>query len=156
MKGNIGWVGFLTNSTAAALDSSLESTMSAVSYGLVLCIPGIYFSFSKFSSFPFMLSKTFGWALFYISVSQIFLISDTFCLRKIITVPHILPLVNMQCSGITYPKLKTTSQLISDSYEYIPAAYVTIHRRNLILYRPCIVINFIKSQQYALFHKSLF
>jgi hypothetical protein len=47
VKVNFRGVNFLTNNTAAALDSSLEGTMPAATYfhGLILFIPGIFFHF---------------------------------------------------------------------------------------------------------------
>jgi len=47
VKGNLWGMNFLTNNTAAALDSSFESTMPAVTSfnGLVLFIAGIFFHF---------------------------------------------------------------------------------------------------------------
>jgi hypothetical protein len=57
VKINLRGVDFLTKNTAAALDSSLESAMQVVTSvnGLVLFIPGMFFPFSQFSSFPSML-----------------------------------------------------------------------------------------------------
>jgi hypothetical protein len=41
--------------------------------------------------------------------------------------PHILAHVNTEFTGDRYPKLKICiTELISDSYEYIPVAYVTM------------------------------
>jgi len=52
---------------------------------------------------------------------------DPFCLRKITTDPHILVHVNVECAVDKEPRLKIyISELISDSYEYITVAYVTI------------------------------
>jgi hypothetical protein len=49
-------------------------------------------------------------------------------LRNIITDPHIIAHVNIQCADDMYPKLKIyISSLILDSYEYIAVAYVTTH-----------------------------
>jgi len=47
VKINLGGVDVFTNNTAAALDSTLGSTMPAVTYfnGLVFFIPGIFFHF---------------------------------------------------------------------------------------------------------------
>jgi hypothetical protein len=57
-----------------------------------------------------------------------FFLADPFCLRKITTDPHILAHVNMKYPDDRYPKLKIfISEVILDSYEYIPAAYVTVH-----------------------------
>jgi hypothetical protein len=56
------------------------------------------------------------------------LLADPFWLRKITTDPHILAHVNAECPDDKYPKLIIyISEMILDSYEYIPAAYVTMH-----------------------------
>jgi hypothetical protein len=54
--------------------------------------------------------------------------SGPFWLRKTTTDPHLLADVNIDCPDDRYPKLKMyISELISDSYEYISVAYVTVH-----------------------------
>ena len=59
---------------------------------------------------------------------KLFLLADLLWLRKIITDPHILAHVNMECPDDSYPKLDIyISELILDSYEYIPVVYVTVH-----------------------------
>jgi len=59
---------------------------------------------------------------------KVFLIADLFRLRKIATNPHILAHVNIACPDDRYPKLKMyISELILDSYEYTPAANVTMY-----------------------------
>jgi len=53
------------------------------------------------------------------------LLADPFRLRKMATDSHILAHVNVGRQDDRYPKLKTyISELILDSYEYIPVAYV--------------------------------
>jgi hypothetical protein len=47
---------------------------------------------------------------------------------KITIDPHILAHVNIVCLDDTYPKLKMyVSEMILDSYKYIPLAYATVH-----------------------------
>jgi hypothetical protein len=59
---------------------------------------------------------------------KLFLLADLLWLRKIITDPHILAHVNMECPDDRYPKLDIyISELILDSYEYIPVVYVTVY-----------------------------
>ena len=68
--------------------------------------------------------------MLYINVSQTFLFTDLYRLRRITTNPHILVLahVNIACPGDRYPKLTIyISELILDSYKYMPVAYVTMH-----------------------------
>jgi len=44
------------------------------------------------------------------------------------TDPHILAHVNIECTDDRYPKLQIyILELILDSYEYTPVAYVTMH-----------------------------
>jgi hypothetical protein len=89
VKVNLGGVDLLTINTVAAMDSSPESTVSAVNSfnGLVFFIPRIIFHFSQFSSFPSMLSTKLGLAFFYISLFQTLLIADPFVFQKL---PRIL------------------------------------------------------------------
>jgi len=48
--------------------------------------------------------------------------------------PHILAHVNIKWPDCSYPKLKMyISELILDTYEYVPVAYVTVHSINLTL-----------------------
>jgi hypothetical protein len=62
------------------------------------------------------------------SVFHAFLLADTFWLGKITTDPPILAAVNLECPDDRCPKLKIyIKEVISDSYEYIPVAYVTMH-----------------------------
>jgi hypothetical protein len=62
------------------------------------------------------------------SVSQTFLLKGPFWLRKITTNHHILAHVNIDCPDDRYPKLNICiSEMILDSYAYIPVAYVTMH-----------------------------
>ena len=59
-----------------------------------------------------------------VCVFQTFLPVDPFCLRKIITDPHILADVNTGCPDDRYPKLKIyISELIFDNYEYKQLAH---------------------------------
>jgi len=52
--------------------------------------------------------------------------ADPFRLRKITTDPHITH-VNTQCPDDRYTKFKIhISELIADSYEHIPVAYITM------------------------------
>jgi hypothetical protein len=56
------------------------------------------------------------------------LLADPFWLGKIITDPLILAHVNVACPDDGYTKLEIyVLDLISDSCEYIPVAYVTMH-----------------------------
>jgi hypothetical protein len=42
--------------------------------------------------------------------------------------PHVVTHVNIECPDARYPKLNIyISELILDSYEYMPVAYVTMH-----------------------------
>jgi len=60
-------------------------------------------------------------------VSQTFLLAGTFWLRNLTTDPRILPDVHTVCSDDRYLKLKIyVSKLILDSYESVPAKYVTL------------------------------
>jgi len=60
--------------------------------------------------------------------SQTFLLADPFWLRKITTYPDILVHVNIERTDDRYKKLQIyISELISDSYEYVPVAYVKMH-----------------------------
>jgi hypothetical protein len=60
------------------------------------------------------------------SVAQTFLLANPYWLRKITTDPHIL--ADVEYTDDRYPKLQMyISELILDSYEYIPVAYVTMH-----------------------------
>ena len=52
---------------------------------------------------------------------KLFLLADPFSLRKITTDPYNLTYVNTECMDDGYPKLQIyISELILDSYEYIP------------------------------------
>ena len=52
---------------------------------------------------------------------KLFFLADPFWLREITTDPHILADVNIVCPDDRCPELKIyMSELISDSYEYIP------------------------------------
>jgi hypothetical protein len=54
-----------------------------------------------------------------------FLLADTFWFRKITTDPHILTHIN---EDKMHQEVKIyISEFISDSYEHIPVAYVTMH-----------------------------
>jgi len=56
-----------------------------------------------------------------------FLLADPLWLRKITMYPHIIADINIQCLDDRHPKLKIyISELILDTYEYIPASYVTM------------------------------
>jgi len=83
VKVKLGGVDFLTNSTAAALDSSLQSTLPAVTSvnGLVLFIPGIFFPSPSSLLSPPCRPVKLGLA-FYISFSKTFLIPDPFVSEK--------------------------------------------------------------------------
>jgi hypothetical protein len=64
----------------------------------------------------------------YASISQSYVLTDPFWLQKITMDPHILAHISIQFSDDRYPKLQIyTSELILDSCEYIPIAYVTMH-----------------------------
>jgi hypothetical protein len=92
VKVNLRGVAFLTNNTAAALGSSHERTMPAVTYTneLVFFIPGIFFHFYQFSSFASMLSsQTWLSHLLHQRFPNMFAHSPL-CLPKITTDPHIL------------------------------------------------------------------
>jgi hypothetical protein len=110
----LGRVAFLANKTTAALDSSLESTMPAVTSrnGLVLYatgIPGTFFQFSQFSPFPFMLTcQTLLSHLLHQRFPNIF-DRGPLCLPKITTDPHILPQENIQFPVVMHPNLKIMS-----------------------------------------------
>jgi hypothetical protein len=57
-----------------------------------------------------------------------FLLMNPFWLQKITTDPHIPALVSIECLDDRHPKFKICiSELILDSYQYIPLAYVTTH-----------------------------
>jgi hypothetical protein len=59
-----------------------------------------------------------------------FLLADTLWLRKITTYPHIFAYVNIQWLDGKPPKLKIyISELILDTYKYIPASHQTMHCR---------------------------
>jgi hypothetical protein len=61
---------------------------------------------------------------------KLLLLVDPVWLRKITTDTHILALANTDSPDDRYPKLKIyISELILDSYEYIPVAYITTHCR---------------------------
>jgi hypothetical protein len=50
------------------------------------------------------------------------------------TNPHILAHVNIEWLDCSYPKLKMyISELILDTYEYVPEAYAKMHSINLTL-----------------------
>jgi len=104
-------VDFLSKNTTAALDISLESTMPAVTTvnGLVLFIPGIFFSFSQFSSFPSMLSFETWLSLLHQHFPNISY-HRPICLQKITTDSHSLAQVNMQIQDDRNVKLQTLSQ----------------------------------------------
>jgi len=56
------------------------------------------------------------------------LLADSFLAPKITTVPQTFAESNMKCPHETYPKLRIyISELILDSYEYIPVAQVAMH-----------------------------
>jgi hypothetical protein len=64
------------------------------------------------------------------SVSQTFLVADPSWVQEITMVPYILDHISLDCPDhkYLYPKLKICiSELILDSYEYIPVACVTMH-----------------------------
>jgi hypothetical protein len=53
---------------------------------------------------------------------------DPSWIQKITTDPHILAHVDMEFLDERYPKLKIyISEMILDSYEHIPVAYVKMH-----------------------------
>jgi hypothetical protein len=53
---------------------------------------------------------------------------DTFWVKNITTDPQIFALPNKECPDDRYPKLKIyISEMILDSYEHIPVAYVKTH-----------------------------
>jgi hypothetical protein len=57
-----------------------------------------------------------------------FLLADPSWIQKITADPHILAHVNMEFLDDRYPKLKIyISEMILDSYEHIPVAYVKMH-----------------------------
>ena len=61
------------------------------------------------------------------------LLANPFWLRKITTDPHILVHVNVEYRDDRDPKLKIyISELILDSYEYIPVAYITMYLHDFI------------------------
>jgi len=63
----------------------------------------------------------------YTSVSPTFLPADPFWLQKMTTDPHTLSYVNTVRPENSYPTLKICiSELMVDSYEYIPVAYLTM------------------------------
>jgi hypothetical protein len=62
------------------------------------------------------------------ALPKLVLLADPFWLRKITTDPHILDHANIEFTDDRYPKLQIyVSELILDSYEYIPVVYVTMH-----------------------------
>ena len=63
------------------------------------------------------------------SASRTFTLADPFWLRKVTTDSHILAYVNMDCTDDRYPKLDVyiSPELILDSHEYTPLAFVTMH-----------------------------
>jgi len=64
----------------------------------------------------------------YTCVSQTSLLAEPFRLRQITADPHSLADVNIVCTDDKHPKLKIyISELILDSYECIPVAYVTTY-----------------------------
>jgi CRISPR/Cas system-associated endonuclease/helicase Cas3 len=61
------------------------------------------------------------------SVSHVFLLEDPCWHQKITTDAHFLFHTNITCPDDRYPKLNIyTSELILDSYKYIPVVYITI------------------------------
>jgi len=53
---------------------------------------------------------------------------DPSWIQKITTDPHILAHANMEFQDDRYPKLKIyISEMILDSYEHIPVAFVKMH-----------------------------
>jgi len=63
------------------------------------------------------------------SVSQLFLLADAFCLRKITTNSHIVAHVHVVWADDRSPKLKiATSEQNLDRLLYVPVTYVTMHR----------------------------
>jgi hypothetical protein len=66
--------------------------------------------------------------MFCSSMSQTPLLADPFSLLTVTADPHILGHVNRQCADDRCPKLKICmSEVILDSYEYMPVAYVTMN-----------------------------
>jgi hypothetical protein len=66
----------------------------------------------------------------YISISPTFMLADPFWLRKITADLHTLSYVNIRVvhPDDRYPTLKICiSELMVDSYEYTPVAYVAMH-----------------------------
>jgi len=62
------------------------------------------------------------------SVFKTFFLVDPFWLRKVTTNPYIHAHFSIEYPDDGYPKLKTCiSEVILDSYEYIPVAYVTMY-----------------------------
>ena len=60
---------------------------------------------------------------------KIFLLASSFWLRKITTDPHILAYLNTKCPDDRYPEEKICIWgLILDRHEYMPVAYVIMHR----------------------------
>jgi hypothetical protein len=58
-------------------------------------------------------------------IFQTFLFADPLWIRKITADPHILAHVYIECPGGTCPELNIyISELILDSYDYIPVAYI--------------------------------
>jgi hypothetical protein len=64
------------------------------------------------------------------SVSQTSLLADPYWLQKMTSDHRSLLTLSIDCPDDRYPKLKMysyISELILDSYQYIPVAYVTMH-----------------------------
>jgi len=65
----------------------------------------------------------------YCSVSQMFLLADAFCLRKITTNSHILAHVHVVWADDRFPKLKIAiSEQILNRHLYVSVTYLTLHR----------------------------
>jgi hypothetical protein len=61
------------------------------------------------------------------SVFRTFLLGDPIWLRKITTGPYFLADVHIECPDHRNPKLiNYVSEIVSDSYEYVPVVYVTM------------------------------
>jgi len=59
---------------------------------------------------------------------RFFFFAHAFWLRQVTTHPHILAGANIQRPDEGYPKPDThISELILDSYQYVPAAHVAVH-----------------------------
>jgi hypothetical protein len=64
----------------------------------------------------------------YLTASKTFLLMDSFWLQNITMDHHILAHINMECLDDRQPKLKIyISEIISDSYKYIPVPNVEIN-----------------------------